>query len=808
MQRQTLATLLTVALLMTYSATAAVPPDAAQKNAALLDRYCSKCHNDIEFAGEVAFEHLDTAAVYKDAKVWEAAVRKLRGRMMPPPGARQPQQAEVDAFVNSMETGLDAAAAANPSPGHVALRRLNRTEYGLAIEDLLGLKVDAAAMLPKDIEADGFDTVASALKVSPSFLDQYVSAAREISRQAIGDAQVPSLTKVYRGPRDEQAMHRDGLPLGTRGGMLVEHEFPADGEYAINVRLNIADVRHGINSGYVSGLDHVHRVILTVDGVRVFEQALGGDIELEAFDRDQQAVIKAIRDRFSNVRVKLAAGPHRIGVAFIARTFAESDNPLTPLVPGAGTERLPRVAGLDVVGPFNATGVSDTPSRRRIFVCRPVTAADEVPCATQIITQLARRAYRRPVTAADITSPLRFFQSSRQSGNFESGIESALTAILASPKFLFRAVPLPEGAAPGTVYALGDIELASRLAFFLWSQGPDDELLEVAARGQLSQPATLESQVRRMLADRRAEALVTNFATQWLRLPRIDDVDPDPGLYPEFDSALRDALRQETTLFVGSVLHSDRSVVDLLTADYTFVNERLASHYGIPNVRGDQFRRVTLTDTARFGLLGKGSTLMGTSYGNRTAPVLRGAWILENITGTPPHAPPPGVETLTENIVGGQAQTVRERLEKHRADPSCNACHGVMDPLGFALENFDATGRWRTRDRETVTLIDASGRLSDGTVLKGPDDLRRVLAKRPEQFVQTLTEKLMVYGLGRSVEYRDMPVVRQIVRDAARSNYRFSSLVLGLVDSAPFRMTEVPVDDAPSAQQSAVKPPQ
>ena len=783
------------------SAAAAVPADVAKKNAALLDAYCSKCHNDVEFAGEVAFEHLDTGAVGKDAKVWEAAVRKLRGRMMPPPGSKQPAQAEVDAFVNSMEAGLDAVAAAKPSPGHVGLRRLNRTEYGRAIEDLLGLKIDPAALLPKDLEADGFDTVASSLKVSPSFLDQYISAAREISRQAMGDARVPSLTKAFRGPDDEQATHRDGLPLGTRGGMLVEHEFPADGDYALNVRLNIADVRHGVNPGYVSGLDHVHRVIVTVDGVRVFEQALGGEIELDAFDRDQQAVLKAIKDRFSNIRVKLAAGPHRIGVAFVARTFAESDNPLTPLVPAAGTERLPRVAGLDVVGPFNATGVSDTPSRRRIFTCRPATREDEGACATQIITQLARRAYRRPVTAADIAAPLRFFEASRQAKGFEAGIESALTAVLASPRFLFRAEPLPEGVQPGTVYALGDLELASRLAFFLWSQGPDDRLLDIASRGELQRPAVFEAEVRRMLADRRAESLVTNFAAQWLRLAKIDDVDPDPGLYPGFDSSLRAAFRKETLLFVDSILRSDRSVVDLLTADHTFVNEQLALHYGIPDVRGDQFRRVRLADSARFGLLGKASTLMATSYGNRTAPVLRGAWILENITGTPPHAPPPGVETLKENVVGSRAETVRERLERHRADPSCNACHGVMDPLGFALENFDATGKWRTKDRETVTPIDASGRLSDGTELKGPDDLRRALTRRPEQFVQTLTEKLMVYGLGRSLESRDMPVVRQILRDAARQNYSFASLVLGLANSAPFRMAEVPVEP-PAGQQS------
>ncbi len=784
------------------SAGAAVPAAIAQKNGALLDTYCSKCHNDTEFAGEVAFDHLDTAAVEKDAKVWEAAVRKLRGRMMPPPGSKQPAQAEVDAFVSSMETSLDAVAAAKPSPGHVGLRRLNRTEYGRVIEDLLGLKIDPAALLPKEIEADGFDTVASALKVSPSFLDQYISAAREISRLAMGDAQGPSLTRSFRGPTDEQALHRDGLPLGTRGGLLVEHEFPADGEYVLNVRLSIADQRRGVNGGYISGLDHQHRVIVTVDGRRVFQQVLGGPAELEAADLDQQAVLKSLSERFSNIRVKLPAGPHRVGVAFVARTFAESDNPLTPLMADAGIERMPRVANLDIVGPFNATGVGDTPSRRRIFTCRPATASDEAACATQIVTNLARQAYRKPVTAADVAGPLGFYRDGRQKAGFEAGIQDAVMAILASPRFLFRAEPLPEGAKPGTALPLGDLELASRLSFFLWSQGPDDELLKLAERGELSQPARLEQQVRRMLADDRSTALVTNFASQWLRLPKIDTIEPDPALFPGVDLALRMAFKQETTQFIDSILRSDRSVVDLLTADHTFVNERLASHYGIPNVRGDQFRRVTLNDSVRFGLLGKGSTLLGTSYGNRTSTVLRGAWILENLTGTPPHAPPPGVETLQENIVGGQSLTVRERMERHRADPSCNACHGVMDPLGFALENFDATGKWRTRDRETLTPIDASSKMPDGTALNGPADLRALLIRRPEQFVQTLTEKLMVYGLGRSIEYRDMPVVRQIVRDAARNNYAFASLVLGLVNSAPFRMSEVPFEGPPAGQQS------
>lgn len=794
MQRHMLiAAFVTAALAGSMEARAA-EASLADKNMALLDRYCSDCHNAIEFAGEVDFEYVDPHALDKDARIWEATVRKLRGRMMPPPGQKQPEQAEVDAFVTWAETSLDALAAAKPSPGHVGLKRLNRTEYGHAVEDLLGIKVDAATLLPKDIETEGFDNVAKALQVSPSFLDQYIAAAREISRQALGNPAAPRLSTVYRGSQDGQALHRDGLPLGTRGGLLIEHDFPADAEYAFDISLAVADIR--MNPGYVSGLDHQHKVIMTLDGKRVFEEHVGGPDELKASDHDQQAANKARAERFSNIRLQVPAGPHRIGVTFVAKTFAESDDVLQPLSPGTGIERYPVVAAVEVLGPFNATGVSDTPSRQRIFSCRPRTPAEELTCATEIVTRLTRRAFRRPVTEAEVAGPLRFYTAARSTGDFDRGIESALTAILASPKFLYRAEPVPADAEPGSIHELTDLELASRLSFFLWSQGPDDELLEIAAYDKLKEPGTLEQQVKRMLADPRSESLVTNFADQWLRVGKINDNEPDPGLFPDFDPTLRPALRRETELFVDSILRSDRSVIELLTADHTFLNERLAVHYGMANIRGDQFRRVTLEDSNRWGLLGKGAMLMGTSYGNRTAPVLRGAWILENITGTPPHAPPPGVETLKENADGRKPETVRERLEAHRANPSCNACHGVMDPLGFALENFDATGKWRDKDRETITVIDSSGQLSDGTALNGPADLRNALIKRPEQFVQTLTEKLMIYGLGRTIEYHDMPVIRQIVRDAAQDQYRFSSIVLGIVNSPPFRLTQVPLDEA------------
>ncbi|MDR2214501.1 MAG: DUF1592 domain-containing protein, partial [Nevskiaceae bacterium] len=630
--------------------------DQVKHNVALLDEYCSECHNTTDYAGSIAFDVVDAHNLGEEPNVWEAMVRKLRGRMMPPPGAKQPSQESVDALVKWAETGLDTIAAAKPNPGHVGLKRLNRTEYGYAIEDLLGVKVDVAGLLPKDIETEGFDNVAAALQVSPSFLDQYISAAREVARQAVGNAGSPAINTTYRLAEDGQAVHKDGLPLGTRGGTVVQHDFPADGEYSFNIRIGIAHSYN--NAGYVDGLDQENKVILTIDGNRIFEGVVGGREELAASDHDQPGTTKIRHDKLSNIRAKIAAGPHAVGVSFVARTLAESDSLLKPLTPGLGTDRLPWITSMEVRGPFDATGVSDTPSRRRIFVCKPATQADETPCATQIIAQLARRAYRRPVTEAEVAVPLRFYTEARTTGDFDRGIEAALTAVLASPKFLYRAEVAPHDAKPGSVYPLSDLELASRLSFFLWSQGPDDELLQIATQGKLQDPVVLEQQVKRMLTDARSESLVTNFANQWLRVSKVHDNDPDPRLFPEFDPTLRPAYLREMELFVDSILRSDRSVVDLLTADHTFLNERLAVHYGISNVRGAQFRRVQLADSNRWGLLGKGAMLMGTSYGNRTTPVLRGAWILENIIGTPPHAPPPGVEALKENTDGVKPTTV------------------------------------------------------------------------------------------------------------------------------------------------------
>lgn len=758
---------------------------AAAPSRALIDAYCVGCHNQRAKVGGLALDTVDLGDPSAHAHVLEAAVRKLRGGLMPPPGSRRPGQAEVDAFVTSLERSLDAAAEAHPNPGRVPLHRLNRSEYANAIEDLLGLRVDAAALLPKDDEADGFDNVASVLAVSPSFLDQYISAARVVTNRALGNPAPRPSSATYRPARGaDQTVRVDGLPLGTRGGLMAEHLFPADGEYTLNIS-GLA------GAGYVRGMEYRHTLIVTLDGERIFQGQIGGEEDLKAIDQQQAPAVAAINGRFQNIPLEVTAGPHRIGVTFIARTYAESDEVLHSFRPGAGEDRIPRVSSVEIQGPFNPAGLSDTPSRQRLLICKPANQADELPCATRILSSFARRAFRRPVTDQDVAAPLAFYTRARETGDFETGIREALPAILASPKFLYRAERTPGELPAGSIHRITDFDLASRLSFFLSARVPDERLLGVAEQGRLTEPAVLEREVKRLLADARSKSLVTNFAFQWLKLRGLDDIDPDAVVFPNFDDGLRDAFRREIEMFVESVFREDRSVLDLLTADFTYVNERLALHYGIAGVRGDRFRRVTLTDQNRWGLLGKGGVLMTTSYANRTAPVLRGAWILENIVGTPPAAPPPDVEGFKENKDGEKALTVREIMEQHRRNPSCNSCHGVMDPLGFALENFDAIGEWRSQDRFAGTAIDASGQLVDGTPVGSPVDLRKALLKRPDQFVQTLTERLMTYALGRSVEHYDMPAVRRIVRDAARDNYRFSSIVMGIVKSAPFLMRKV-----------------
>jgi len=774
-------------------ATSAVA-SAAVPSRTLLDSYCITCHNERAKTAGLALDTLNLADVSTHADVWEEVVRKLRGGLMPPAGLRRPPQAEVDTFVRSLEQTLDQAALTNPNPGRVALHRLNRAEYANAIEDLLGVRVDAAALLPKDDEADGFDNVASVLTVSPSFLEQYISAARVVTNMALGNRAQRAVSQTYRPARGtDQTQRIDGLPLGTRGGLIADHLFPADGEYKINI--------NGLaGAGYVRGMEYAHTLVVLLDGVKVFQGRIGGEEDIKNIDQRQAAAVAEINGRFQNIPLTVTAGPHKLVVTFIARTFAESDDVLGSFKPGALEDRVVRVGSVEVLGPFNPAGLSQTPARQRVFVCHPTEAgtksrrssqeieASEVGCASKIFTNLARRAFRRPVAQADLDAPLAFYQSARKNGDFESAIREALPAILASPKFLYRTERTPATVKAGVAHRLTDLELASRLSYFLTGRGPDEPLLAAAEKNTLGQPKALEAQVRRLLTDPRSHSLVTTFAFQWLKLRALDDADPDAILFPNFDEGLREAFKREIELFVQSVLAEDRSVLDLLNADYTFVNERLALHYGIPNVRGSRFRRVALVDQNRFGLLGKGGVLTVTSYANRTAPVLRGAWILENLMGTPPAAPPPDVEGFPENKDGEKARSVREIMETHRAKPACNSCHGIMDPLGFALENFDAIGEWRSADRWAGTPIDAAGKLIDGTAIGGPVDLRNALMRRPDQFVQTVTEKLMTYGLGRSVEYYDMPAVRQIVRDAARDNYRFSSIVMGIVKSAPFQM--------------------
>jgi mono/diheme cytochrome c family protein len=759
----------------------------------LVEERCAECHNSLDWAGGLAFDTMSAHELAADAETWEKAVRKLRGRLMPPPGEPQPDAKTLDSFVSWMEGELDRAAAAQPDPGFVGLHRLNRTEYAREIERLLGFPVDAKVLLPKDVSSDGFDNVAATLRISPAFLDQYIAAARNVSRQAIGSTTAKPSSREYRvNPATDQSKHVDGLPLGTRGGFVIEHYFPADGEYEFSIRDFFF-----MGAGYVTKIDEPHTVVMTIDDVPVFRQDAGGKKDLDDVDQRQAIAADEMQARFNQIRVRVKAGLHRVGVTFVQRSFAQSDSPLQPIAMLPEMERVPSIPGIDISGPFNVTGVSETVSRRKIFSCRPASAAEELPCAKRILTRLASEAFRRPVTDADLEAPLAFYAVGRKARDFEAGIENGLTAILSSTKFLFR-----EDAA--TAGRLSDLELASRLSFFLWSAGPDQELIDIATRGRLGDEHVLDAQVRRLLAEPRSGSLITNFAFQWLNVGRIDNIQPDPVVYPNFDPDLREGFREEIRLFLDSVLRSQRSVLDLLRSDVTFVNERLATQYSIPNIRGAQFRPVRLADANRWGLLGKGAVLMGTSYGNRTSPVLRGAWILENITGTPPTSPPPGVEQFKENEPGKQAETVRARLELHRAQKSCNSCHGVIDPLGFALENYDVVGAWRDRDRDARTTIDAAGRLASGVDVNGPAQLSQALLARPDQFVQALTEKLMVFALGRPLRHQDMPTVRAIVRQAAAEDYRFEAIVKGIVKSDAFRLRLPPTTPAQPTQTAHV----
>ena len=718
----------------------------------LLKQYCITCHNQRMKTADLALDMLDISQVAANAETWEKVVRKIRTGMMPPSGARRPERAALDAFASELEARLDRAAVPGANLGTPALHRLNRTEYGNAIRDLLALDIDVATLLPADGSSEGFDNIAEALGVSPSLIQGYVSAAMKISRQAVGDRTLGPYQVTYAAPAGlSHDRHIEGLPLGTRGGMLIRHTFPLDAEYEFTVT----------GGGPGGGIPGGALIDITLDGEKI-------DV--------------ANPRKFT---VPVLAGPHVIGIALVDRQrSAGVDEVFSDFRTNAVFTNPGGVQNLLITGPFKPTGTGDTPSRRRIFICRPATPNAERPCATKILSTLARRAYRGPVTDAEIDTLMDFYRQGRQEGDFDTGIQHALARVLIAPRFVYRVEEEPETLPVGTVYRLSDLELASRLSFFLWSSIPDDELLDVASKGRLRDRAMLERQVKRMLADPKSDALIQNFAGQWLYLRELANVETEAK---NFDENLRQAFRRETELLFGAIVREDRSLVELLDADYTFVDERLARHYNIPNVRGSHFRRVTLEPSSpRRGLLGHGSMLTVTSVATRTSPVSRGKWILENLLGTPPPVPPPGVET---NLGEGETNTttsLRQRLEQHRANPVCASCHKIMDPLGFSLENFDLVGTWRELDG--TTRIDASGQLADGTALNGPADLRRALLSRSEAFVTTATEKLMIYALGRPMQYTDMPTVRSIVRRAAANDTRFSSLMLGVIESAPFQM--------------------
>ena len=753
---------------------------SAESSRELLDRYCVTCHNDrLETAG-LSLEQIDVAHVGPGAETWEKVVQKLRTATMPPSNRPQPPAEARRAMLDWLETSLDAASAAKPDPGRTdTLRRLNRTEYQNAIRDLLALDVDAAALLPPDESGHGFDNVTVG-NLSPALLDRYISAARKISRLAVGAGQTSVDAEVIRVPPDTtQEEHVPGLPIGTRGGVVVSHTFPQDGEYDIQVRL----ARN--RSGNIGGLrdPRPHELEVLID-----RRPVGTFTVMRPEDRDD-----TLLDRDLKVRTHVTAGPHDLGVTFLKTAGSLLETERQPLQSHFNETRHPRqtpaVYQVTVTGPYAPQGAGDTPSRGRVFVCRPaeLDAAEEEACAREILSTLMRRAYRRPVSGDDLESPMAFYREGRSAGDFDTGIEKALAAVLINPEFLFRVELDPEGLGAGKAYRLSDLELASRLSFFLWSSIPDDELLDAAVRGVLSRPEELERQTRRMLADPRSFNLASNFAGQWLQLRNLASLSPNTRLYPDFDDNLRQAFREETERFFDSVLREDGGVTDLIDADYTFLNERLAKHYGIPNVYGTRFRRVQLDeDSRRGGLLRHGSILSVTSYATRTSPVIRGVWVLSNIFGAPPPPPLPDVPALEENEVAANLP-MRERLAAHRGNPVCANCHRTIDPVGFALENYDALGRWRDHEGDDAS-IDVSGGLPGVGEFHGVEGLEAGLLSRPDLFAGTVTEKLLTFALGRGVEYYDAPAVRRILRDTEPDGYRLSSLIVEIVKSVPFQM--------------------
>jgi hypothetical protein len=762
---------------------AALPLEAQNR---LVNDYCAGCHDAEAKTGGLSLETFDAARVERNAETVEKMIRKLRAGMMPPPGAKRPDGATINAFVTSLETRIDEAAALHPNPGRRSFQRLTRAEYTRSTHDLLALDVDVNAFLPPDTVSHGFDNVADSQMLSPTLLEGYLRAASKISSLALGDRKASPTEATYKVPRTESQMrHVEGTPWGTRGGISIVHTFAADGEYSFRIML------HGTPTGqlYGSTASRNEQLEVSING----ERAALLDISYRMTETDKNGLT------LTTPRIHIKAGPQHVAAAFIQRFDGPVDDLIAPIDytladtesgDAVGITTLPHLRDFSITGPFKVTGVSDTPSRRKVFVCRPTASNEEARCATEIIRNLASQAYRAPATGGDVEPLMKFYNQGRQDGDFESGIRLALQAILASPRFVFRFEEPASGARPGQNYRINDLDLASRLSFFLWATAPDAELLAAARQGVLHTPAVLEKQVRRMLADPRAEALSTSFAAQWLRLQDVDKIRPDALLYPSYDNHLAKSYKRETELLFDNIIREDRNVLDLLTADYTFVNERIAKVYRIPNVTGEAFQRVTLADESRRGILGHGSMLMLTSVADRTSPVQRGKWIMEVLLGSPPPPPPPNVPDLDETkaVKEGKLLSVRGRMEEHRKNPACASCHRVIDPLGLALENFDVVGAWRIND--SGAPVDASGTLYDGTDLHGPPSLRQALLNRSESMIRNFTENLMSYAIGRRVEYFDQPAVRAIVKKAAQNDNHFSSFVLGVVNSAAFQMSQ------------------
>jgi hypothetical protein len=770
------------------------PFSGADDARATIDKYCVTCHNERLKTGGLSLVQINLQDVSASALTLEKVVRKLQARSMPPAGAPRPDVATYDRLNGWLEAELDRSSSVHPNAGRTeALHRLNRVEYKNAIRDLLGIEgLEIEKMLPTDDASYGFDNIAGVLGVSPTHVERYLAAARKISRLAVGDTSIPPYGESQVTPLDYSQEDRlEALPLGTRGGLVIRRYFPVDAEYLLKFQTV---------TGFGTSADEPNYVEVSVDGERVYYAQV----------IQQQAV--GVNDDFANtdyeLRLPVKAGIRTLAITFVDTTRAEAEDLLQPYLrpptfslfkhARLGGYAGPYVSLMSVTGPMNATASGDSPSRKRLFVCRPASPGDELPCARRIISTLQRRAYRRPPTDTEVNGVLEFYKQRRAAGGFDKGIRVAVERVLSSPDFLFRIERQPNGVKPGEPYAVSDLELASRLSFFLWSSIPDDQLIDLAGAGRLHDRAVLTAQVTRMLQDPRSDALVANFAGQWLRLRNVDAVLPDTRMFPDFDQNLRSAFRRETELFVNSIIKEDRSALDLIGANYTFVNERLARHYGISNVYGSEFRRVTMTDGRRGGLLGQGAILVATSQPNRTSPVVRGKWILESLLAAPPPAPPANVPALDATPVAG---TLRQRMEQHRKNPVCASCHKVMDPLGFALENFDPVGAWRTA--EGTNPVDTTGTMPDGTTFDGVAGLRHALLARPEVFVYALTEKLMIYALGRGTESYDAPAIRAVVRDAAKSDYRFSSIVLGIVNSLPFRMRQADVARALPAATSA-----